>query len=347
MRETEVRAVLDRMSDALWKVRVKMNTPTPVSGAPDWTAPIHDAIEAAWAHAEAGRRELAALSFAVARRMVHDLCTPTLRDAAVQRAYEGFRRERERYADIVAALGPGPAAPAAAPRRPLLILSDSLGLPRPDAMAGPHKGAEICYPWLLAKALPQRPVQSHSQRFYSTQSVLDLLQQRPDLGVEGDVVLHVGLNDCANRMFLEPERLALDFLPPAVKERIVTFAQKNRAAILRHLPPHHYVNPVDFARNLQEIVTLLRARKAERILLTTIILPPSRTWPATPGLNRNFATYNLAIMTAAEELGATLFDFDRLVWQAGIDPSPLIEDGMHLSETGHRLFAAGCKRLLS
>ena len=299
---------------------------------------IADAMTRAETLAGSGHIPAAVQAFALARALCVDLAGPATLGRIVARNEAIYRAERETHRAAIAARRPE--------GRGLVIFADSLGLPRPV----PKGGAPIeqrVYPELLADALPDRAVTSIAQRFFTTAHVLSELQADPSLGSEGaDIILHVGLNDCANRMFLEYERLSLDLLPEDVSARVVTFSQKNRRAILRHLAPRHYVSPEMFAANLDAILALLKARGAGRVLMATIILPPVRSWPATPGLNMNFGNYNRAIMTAAWRHEAILFDIDRHIWQAQ-HRDALLPDGMHLATEGHRIFAKQALALLS
>lgn len=294
-------------------------------------------IEQAHQLAERGLLDEATAAFALSRQMAVSLGD----SAALARRIENNERvlvgEREEYRRLVA-------DQRSADRR-LLVIGDSLGLPRPDSKDGPLDGASDTYPAMLLEELPEHSVDSVCQRYFTTDHVVDLLREEPDLGADSDVVVHVGLNDCANRMFLERERIAINLLPEDVRDRIVGFAQKYRRVILRSLPPYHYVDPDSFRTNLDMVVGTLRARNAGRIALATIILPPIRFWPATPGLNRNFANYNLMIMDAVARHDAVLFDVDRHVW-ARQHEDVLLPDGMHLSTEGHRLFARELAALL-
>ena len=137
----------------------------------------------------------------------------------------------------------------------------------------------------------------------------------------------------------------MNLLPEDLRKRIVGFAQKYRNQIVTSLPANHYVAPDAFRTNLDRIIATLKDRNARRIALTTIILPPSKFWHGTPNINFNFGSYNLDIMTAAYRHKVLLLDLDRYVWQ-DMPSGPLIEDGMHLSEGGHKLMAEKIVELL-
>lgn len=294
---------------------------------PDDEALISSEIDRAYEFAARGAHRMAAQSFAATRSMCVELADRTALERKIQYVHRKALRERDQYREIIAS--------RRSSGRPLVIFSDSLGLPRPDEVAGPFAGAERTYPFMLVDRLPQHSVNSHCQRYFTTRHVLDLLHGDSTLGVDSDVVLHVGLNDCAWRMFLENERLALDLLAPALKDKIVGFSQKHRLSILRELPLRHYVEPGHFQANVDAILELLSHRGA-RVVVTTIIIPPLSTWSNTPGMERNFTHYNLMLMNAAARHAATLLDLDRLIWFRKQD-GDLLPDGMHLGASGHAL----------
>lgn len=303
---------------------------------PEDQARIATQIDEAWSLAERGVADAAALAFAQARAMVVSLADPTDRNRVLAGTLSALVRERESNRERIARWR--------ADGRRLLIFADSLALPRPDDRGGEH-GAERTYPMLLLDLLPNHSVDSYCQRYFTTREVLDLLHGDPKLGVEADVLLHVGLNDCANRMFLEPERLSLELLPPETKERILRFSQKYRALILTNLPGHHYVAPDQFAANVHTILELLAQRRARRVVVATIILPAIQFWTKTPGIQRNFGHYNQMLMDATARHDATLFDVDRHVW-ARQHEGMLLPDGMHLTLAGHLMFAGEVAALL-
>lgn len=288
-------------------------------------------IERAHALAEAGDIEVAVLSFALVREMVVRFTDQDALNRKIKIQYDSLSREREKFRALVAKANGG--------QRPFVILGDSLGLPRPHDVKGSMQGVDETYPWLIAQASQEHRVDSICQRYFTTQSAVDILTSDPNLGVNGDVVIHLGLNDCANRIFQENERLALQLFPESARERIVEFAQKYRREILRQLPSRHYVSLSEFRCNLARIAGILLERNARRVIFTSIILPPLRFWGATPGVNKNFASYNLALMETASEFGFLFFDLDRYVWQSQHE-KVLLEDGMHLSGNGHNLFAS-------
>lgn len=298
---------------------------------------MREQIARATIWAEAGKISLAVQGFALAREMAVALIAPEKLRQTILAERAGFVRERDLFRTMIEERGNESGK--------VLILGDSLGLPRPPNKTGPDLGAAKTYPWLLGDRLAGHRVTSLCQRFFTTQDAYDVLRAEPELGAGAKVVLHLGLNDCANRMFQENERLALSLYPEDIRTPIVNFAQKYRREILRLLPSRHYVTRDMFRTNLDAIAELLRQRNAQKIVLATIILPPAKFWPATPGVNANFGAYNQEIMNAALRHNALLLDIDRHVWQA-INQNALLADGMHLSDFGHTIFADHTAKLL-
>ena len=287
--------------------------------------------------AERGLLDAAVWEFAAAREMTLSIDDGVASATRVNARERRARKEREKYRALIASQRQS--------ADQITVFGDSLGLPRSDATDGALEGADGTYPFMLLHHRPQSSIDSVCQRYFTTRHVLDMLLEEPELCAGADVIMHVGLNDAALRMFLEPERLALDDLPDDVKGEIVDFAQKYRRTILRILPHRHYVPPAEFERNVNTILELLR-RRARKVVVATIVLPPIRLWPGTPGIQANRARYNLVLMDAAHRHGATLFDFDRFVW-ANEHRGALLGDGMHLSTLGHEIFAEQAAVLLT
>lgn len=282
---------------------------------------------------------LAVKSFDLAREMAHVWADQDALVHAIRREEAGLAVEREHYRKINHGHGAGE------DRNSLLILGDSLGLPRPERKAGAYHGAENTYGWMLGYEVHGFQPTSMCQRYFTTGDALRILEEEPGLTKSQATIIHLGLNDCANRMFLARERLALSLLKSETREKIVGFARKYRKPILRSLPSRHYVDRTTFRRNLDVLIDTLRRGGCEQIILTTIILPPSWSWPATPGVNENFASYNLEILSASARNQVTLFDLDRLIAEYGVKDM-LIDDGMHLSDAGHTLFTREAVKLL-
>lgn len=304
---------------------------------PEAQSEIAATIARAFSLAGQGHHESAVWCFASARSMSVSLAEPNELAKRTENHDAPLIREREHYRGLIARQRQS--------EDRIVVFGDSLGLPRPDMKQGDFDGADGTYPFQLLALRPGWSVDSICQRYFTTRRVLDMLLAEPTLAAGSDVILHVGLNDCADRMFLEEERLALDLLPAEVKAELVRFAQQYRSSIVRFLPGHHYVPPTEFEANVDAILSLLRGR-ARRVVVATAILPPIRFWAGTPGLQANFGRYNLALMDAAARAGACLLDVDRHMW-ANQHQGALLPDGMHLAASGHQVFAEQAAALLA
>lgn len=304
---------------------------------PENIATVSATIEQAFEFAEKKQYAVAVRGFATVRSMIPIFADPHDLKMAVSRDALNNQRERDHQRKQLSGKFSGD--------RKIVLISDSLGLPRPEEKEGREFDCSDTFSSYLGEVTEGCSIDSICQRFATTNNILRILNDEADLGRDSDVVIHIGLNDCANRMFLTRERIAMSLLPKELNNRIVEFARRFRAQILTLLPPYHYVDPARFRSNLETSIATLRKRNVKKIVLTTIILPPAKFWRGTPGMNRNFGQYNQIIMDVCNEHKATLFDFDRHVWGNMAD-APLISDGMHLSHNGHRLFSDQCALLL-
>jgi len=305
-----------------------------------FVAEIAAVIAAAGAAAEAGRMTEAMRRF--------DLCRALLVERAPQpalrRRIEAENASLEAEAARFAALMRARAAPL--PERRVMIVADSLGLPRPEE-ADFEAAVGGVYASLIHDALAARgsaAVDAHCQRFFTTDDALALVEADPGRIAGAHLLVHLGLNDCAVRMFMPAQRLAVGLLPPDTAAAVVGFARTRRAEIVAAYPNHQYVPLDHFARNLAAIASQARRAGAASVTFATILTPPLKFWRRTPQVCRRFTAYNLCIMDVAAETGALVIDLDRLLWHDGVGrlAGP---DGMHFSPAGHqaaaRAFAVG------
>lgn len=302
----------------------------------DQIAEIGKILDQAEAMMAKGWKHAGVHLFATARELLVEMPGAEVIDKIVARHEQTLVREREQHRKALTSwMTRG---------RPVLIMADSLGLPRPVPAGSPPLEEKV-YPVILAEAMPKHPIISICQRYFTTDHVRRELEENPSLGKEADVILHVGLNDCAFRMFRENERLAVEMLPQSLSDRLIDFTRRNRRAILSSLPSRHYVTLEQFRANLDAILLMLRQRNARKIVMATMILSPLRTWAGSPGVNLNFARYNVALMEAGLRYGARVLDFDRHIWLSH-HLNVQLDDGIHLTSEGHRLFAREALQLL-
>lgn len=222
----------------------------------------------------------------------------------------------------------------------VLILADSLALPREGADDIPY---EATYPYLLEERLRQQSqmqlpvIMERAMRRRTIEYVLDewfeLVElRRPDL-----IVIHVGIVDCAPRIFLRRERQFVENLKWAwFRERILSFAHKHRARIIR-MRPRVYVPIERFERLLNEIIE--KGRQLHTALVFVNILePPLDMDKRSPGFQQNARRYNQAISSIVDGQTARLIDLNNLIAQRG-GAEKMTVDGIHLNREGHEILA--------
>jgi len=225
----------------------------------------------------------------------------------------------------------------------ILIIGDSLQLPRPNETKLDNGGIHLTTSYMMQETIEKEnlnyQVNTWGQRYFTTDSLLknwDVLI--PEDLTNTHLIVHLGLNDYAERMFLEEERLALDLYPSEIKDKIVKFAQIYRKEIIKRQVNHSYVPMNQFKKNIIEIITRAKLHKAKSITFINIIALPSKTWEHTPRCMWNTSRFNMFLYEIEQEHNIKILDLDRFVWEFGLHEH-LLPDKMHLSPKGHKLLA--------
>lgn len=256
----------------------------------------------------------------------------------VTKTRQKLRGECDAFAATVAARAPDEG-------REVFILSDSLGLPRLDEVTTlADGGVSLTYADKIQERAREKgakhalKVRAHCQRYLTTDDAVQRLTELRASLRSGLVLHHVGLNDCASRVFSEAERLAVPLLDKPTQDLLLKFIRDQRRPIIHKQPEYTYV-PLDrFTKNLESIVKIARTHGAQHIAFATIVQPGIKAERATPHLRWNFTRYNLAIYDVAKRLSAHVLDMDRLAWSHGLDVA-MNPDGQHLSPVGHDIMA--------
>ncbi|MCO6179006.1 GDSL-type esterase/lipase family protein [Ciceribacter sp. RN22] len=309
---------------------------------------IDFAIDAAKAAAEAGALDEAVRWFDLCRTLLTTSAPAVKLKLRLDANMQSIAEEAERCHE---ALLKRSATHDATTR--MVIIGDSLALPRPEEMESFPACLDQAYPGIVLNRLQvpeenkKASVWAHCQRYFTTNDAVELLQANSDVLADAHVLLHLGLNDAALRMFMENQRLAIALLPPPISDKILAFSRQYRREIINAFPGFCYVPVAQYRANLHRIASIAYDAGAASLTFTTVIVVPWKFWPATPGVCHNFTTYNLAIMDVAAEVGANVLDVDRLMWQNNVART-LNKDGMHLSPVGHELLAdAWIKQVLA
>jgi acyl-CoA thioesterase I len=224
----------------------------------------------------------------------------------------------------------------------IVIMADSLAMPRAGETNIAFEGT---YPYLLEQSLRSRPetqssmVIERGMRRRTIEYVLDEWAELVELRRPDVLVIHVGIVDCAPRVFLRRERQFVENIrPAALRNAILKFVHNHRPAIVK-FRKKVYVPPRRFQALLTEVLRRTKASGLRSLVLVNIVTPPPEMDERSPGFIENVRTYNQILKTQAQGEGIHLIDLNRIIDVEG-GPGKLTVDGIHINEEGHRILAA-------
>ena len=223
----------------------------------------------------------------------------------------------------------------------IVIAADSLALPRPK-----HNGDipyQKTYGFLLEKSLqekfPGSKVLNHGYRSNTIRILSEevrlfdqILAWKPQI-----VLLHIGIVDCAPRIFSEIERKIVSRIRPySLRDWFIQYVGKHRRFIIRNRRLRVYVSLDEFATKYKQVVEKMFA---QNIIVLAVNISPTIPDVAyrSPGLSENIEKYNEAIANASYKK-ALLIDLYKEVHYRGAKEC-LLDDGIHLSSFGHEVLA--------
>jgi len=223
----------------------------------------------------------------------------------------------------------------------IVIMADSLAMAREGET---NVSFDVTYPYLLDQSLRRRLgseaplVIERGMRRRTIEYVLDEWYELVDLRQPEVVVVHVGIVDCAPRVFLRRERQFVENLRPAfLREAILSNVHRHRRAVV-NMRKKVYVPADRFSALVGQVIARAEASKLRSLVFVNIITPPAEMDERSPGFIRNAAIYNQILKTHADANGAHLIDLDRMIKEAG-GAEQLTVDGIHLNEAGHAMLA--------
>lgn len=224
----------------------------------------------------------------------------------------------------------------------IVVMADSLAMPRQEGEG--NIPFEATYPYLLDQSLrrqlgKQAPVIiERGMRRRTIEYVLDEWFELVELRAPDVVVVHVGIVDCAPRVFLRRERQFVENLRPAVlRNFVLNFVRKHRRAVVR-MRGRAYVPPQRFRALVAQVIQKAKQDRLRLLVFVNIIAPPAAMEERSPGFNENVATYNQILQEQAQGEGIRLIDLNQLI-SAGGGSEKLTIDGIHINEAGHAMLA--------
>lgn len=223
----------------------------------------------------------------------------------------------------------------------IVIMADSLAMPREGETNVPY---EATYPYLLDQSLRRRfgcdapLVIERGMRRRTIEYVLDEWYELVDLRRAEVVVVHVGVVDCAPRVFLRRERQFVENLRPAIlREAILRNVHRHRRTIV-NVRKKVYVPADRFNVLVGQVIERAKQSKLRSLVFVNIITPPAEMDERSPGFVQNVRVYNEILAAHAKGDGVHLIDLDRMIKEAG-GVDQLTVDGIHINEAGHAMLA--------
>jgi len=229
----------------------------------------------------------------------------------------------------------------------IVILADSLALPREGV--GNDALLEVTYPFLLDQSLRLRfgaaapVIYERGMRRRTIEYVIDDWYELVELRKPDVVIVHVGVVDCAPRVFLRREGAFVANIRVAwLRERILKFTHDHRRAIVERRR-RVYVPLPRFERLVETVVQKGREAKLKSLVFVNIISPPDSMEERSPGFQNNVIAYNRVLQDQTKHEWISLIDLNSIVQNEG-GAEKLTIDGMHLNERGHELLANELQR---
>ena len=229
------------------------------------------------------------------------------------------------------------------------ILADSLALPREDV--GSDELLEVTYPFLLDRSLRARCggaaplIFERGMRRRTIEYVIDDWYEQVELKKPEVVIVHVGIVDCAPRVFLRREgAFVANIRFGWLRNRILKFTHDHRRRIVQ-FRRKVYVPLPRFERLVETVVQKARETNVQSLVLVNIVRPPDSVEERSPGFQDNVTAYNRVLQEQTKHSFVTLIDLNRIVEDEG-GSETLTIDGVHLSERGHALLAEKLEQVL-
>ena len=213
----------------------------------------------------------------------------------------------------------------------IVIISDSLGLPRPHVAPRERTEYEDVYGYRLRRKLRCR-AEVEICYFISLDTDVALRKaecqigfRRPDI-----VILHLGINDCAPRVFKRGSRFIIfrPWFPPLGRHLVLGFVHRYRGFLTRYVfRGRVYVPESRFRDNLLGIMDKVYPYSPHcQFFALSIAQTRTEVDQRSYGFNTNVARYNAILR---EVFGGNYVDLNTLL---GGDPETcLISDGIHLT----------------
>lgn len=217
----------------------------------------------------------------------------------------------------------------------LVILCDSLGMPRPDEGVA----YEDTYAALLNRD-SNIEVMSRGKRANDTKIQTQFQNLLDDVTfLKADYyIIQLGIVDCAPRLFTRNEARILGIIPSFIRKTITQTASKHRAAITK-FRNKTYVNITDFEANYHKLIDKIGAMK-KQIIVLSIYNTNAENDKRSYGFQNNIDKYNQIIQKIAHQYQLPLVNIND--FEGG-----LLSDGIHINGGAHEFISKEISQIIS
>lgn len=227
-------------------------------------------------------------------------------------------------------------------RRKVLVISDSIALPRQSTGVGLQES----YPYLLHNKISQ-----HDEEFGVVpdcrrgRTILDALNviERQDSRFD-TIILQVGIVDCTPRIFgVSDVRAVRAAMGDDAANSMIEIAGMYRPALVGDRYNSVYVRAEKFSEALDSFLTKA-ASISDNVIVVDIVTPSKRGGKLTgTPLDRNISDYNDIMKRSSEKFGAQFSGVDEYIWSQDNPSECFTLDNYHYNSEGHK----HCANLLS
>ncbi|MGW8169127.1 MAG: SGNH/GDSL hydrolase family protein [Sulfurovaceae bacterium] len=209
----------------------------------------------------------------------------------------------------------------------IVILGDSLGMPRPEIKF------EETYPYIFQENIPRSEVYAKHRRANDSAIQSEFLNIQDDIEyMQADIlVMHLGIVDCAPRLFSKREQNALRYFKK-INKYIIAF-MSNRRYFFTKLFPKVYVDIKSYEKNMRRLI-LSGKKSAKRVIVVNISDTSAENKKRSYHFENNIKDYNEVLFKLAKENSVELLNIYEIS-----DESILLDDGIHLNIRGNQLLA--------
>ena len=232
-------------------------------------------------------------------------------------------------------------------REDVILIGDSLALPRPLEVKNINFGMTRSYAYMFNNNSHGLKLMPWAQRYLTTTQLLNKWDDLVEITLNKHLVIHLGINDSAERIFSEEQRTAMASLSPDIKKRMLEFAKVYRKEIILSQDNFSYVPYEIFVSNVDKIVMRALEGGVKSVTFISIIPFPESHEFTSPGAINNCKRYNLVLEQAAEKFEKVKFLDITEVLTSVKKNAGILSDNVHLSIPGHRALATAIFSKLS